>query len=414
MARSFTLLSLFIFILFSCSDDISQWRGPERDGIYPDKGLLTSWPEDGPSLKLSIEDIGKGFSQAVVYNDVIYVTGLKYDSLDVLSAFDVKGNKLWEKVYSRGWTGSYPDSRATPTIEKNKVYLIGGQAELICLNAKNGEIIWKQNPHKDFNGNYMHWGISESVLLTDDAALYLTGGDETTLVAYDKNTGKFKWKTESLGGRKPYASSSLIEWNKIKIALLQTSNDLIGVDVGNGKVLWSYNTIQYHVEKGKGEAANTPLFKDGDIFITYGNNQPGLMFSISEKGDSIHLKWRNNILDTHHGGLVLLDGYIYGSTMVHNTKGNWACVDWETGETKWEKEWLTKGSVISADGMIYLLEERGGNVALVKPDPDDMIISSSFKVPFGKGPHWAHPSIYKGMLFIRHGNFLMVYDIKEG
>lgn len=413
MKLHIVFLSGFLLLLLTSCEDISQWRGLERDGIYPEKNLLSVWPESGPELKLRIEDIGKGVSQAVVYKNVIYITGYKYDSLDVISAIDMSGNLLWEKVYSLAWHRTYPESRGTPTIEKNRIYLVGGMGDLVCMDAKNGNIIWKRHPLEEFDGKYMHWGIVESVLLTNDAALFVTGGDETTVVAYDKKSGDILWKTESLGGKKSYASSSLIEWNGLEIALIQTSNGLIGVDVSNGDILWSFDTIQFHEKKGKGEAANTPLFYNGDIFITYGNDQPGMLFSLSEDGKSISLKWENDILDTHHGGLVLLDGVIYASNMIDNTRGLWASVNWDTGETNWEKEWFTKGSIISADGLLYLYEEKGGNVALVSPDTEDLKIISTFQIEEGKGPHWAHPSIYNGMLFIRHGSILLVYDIRE-
>ena len=402
----------FLLLLCSCSEDISQWKGPARNGIYPGKGLLKEWPEGGPELKIKIEGVGKGFSQPVVYKKVIYVTGLKSDSLDVISAYDMKGNLLWERIYSRAWNRTYPDSRGTPTIEKNRIYLVGGMGDLVCLDAKDGDIIWKRNPHEEFKGEYMHWGIVESVLLTKDAVLYITGGQETTVVAFDKNSGDLQWKTKSLGGAKSYASSSLIEWKGLKIALIQTSDDLIGLDVRNGEILWSYNTVQFHEGRGSGEAANTPLYYNGDIFVTYGNNQPGMLFRISEDGKSVSLKWKNNTLDTHHGGLVLLNGAIYGSNMQDNTKGMWVSVDWASGETNWEREWFTKGSIIAADGLLYLYEERSGNLALVSPDTKDLKIISSFKIKDGEGPHWAHPSIYNGLLLIRHGNVLLVYDIK--
>lgn len=409
--RIILTFAFFTLMLSSCNE-ISQWRGPERDGSYPEKDLLKEWPKDGPSLKIKIEGVGMGLSQPIVYKNVIYLTGIKQDTLDVISAYNMKGKLLWKQTYSFAWSRTYPESRGTPTIRNNKIYLIGGMGDLVCLNAKNGKEIWRQRPHVDFEGKYKHWGVVESVLLTDNAALYITGGEKTTLVAYDKETGKLLWKTKSMKGPKSYASSSLIKWKGQQIALVQTSNDLIGVDVSNGDVLWSYNTIQFHTKKGKGEAANTPLFLNGDIFVTYGNDHPGILFSIAEDGKSIDIKWKNEILDTHHGGLILYDGAIYASNMLDNTRGQWACVDWETGETLWEEKWFTKGSIIEADGMLYLYEEKGGNVALVKPDKNEMKIVSSFKVRGGKGPHWAHPAIYNGLLYIRHGNVLMVYDIK--
>ncbi|MCG6186562.1 PQQ-binding-like beta-propeller repeat protein [Maribellus maritimus] len=411
--KQLTLLStVFLVFLFVSCNETAQWGGPTRDGIFPDTGLLKTWPPDGPPLKLKIEDIGKGLSQPVVYKDVIYVTGLRSDTLDVIGAYNMEGKLLWEKEYSRAWPRAYPESRGTPTIEKNRIYLVGGMGKLVCLSTRGGKVIWEKQPLSEFNGKYMYWGNVESVLLTDDAALYVTGGEQTTLVAYDKKTGKLRWKSKSTGGDKSYASASLVEWGGKKIVLVQTSDDLVGFDASNGNVLWTYNTVQYHTEKGSGEAANIPLFSNGDIFVTYGNEQPGLLLHMSDDANTISLKWRNDILDTHHGGLVLLDGTIYGSTMTDNTRGNWASVDWETGKTNWETNWFTKGSVIAADGMLYFYEERRGHVALVKPDTSELKVISTFQVEDGEGPHWAHPSIYNKMLFVRHGSVLLVYDIK--
>lgn len=411
MFKSILFVFGLLFLIFSSSEEIAQWRGPDRNGIYPAKELLKEWPEDGPELKLRIDSIGKGLSQPVMYKDLIYITGLKSDSLDVISAYDLQGNLIWDKAFSRAWHRTYPESRGTPTIEENRIYLIGGMGDLVCLDSKDGKIIWRQNPHEDYKGEIMHWGIVESVLLTWNAALYITAGKETTVVAYHKNSGELLWISKSLGGKKSYASSSLIERNGIHIALIQTSEDLMGLDVEDGKILWSYNTSQYHFDKGKGEAANTPLYYNGEIFVTYGNGQPGLMFSLSEDGKSISLKWKNDVIDTHFGGIVLLDGAIYGSTMVNNSKGNWASVDWDTGKTNWESKWHNKGSIISADELLYFYEERHGYVALVNPDIEELDIISSFQIKDGTGPHWAHPSIYNDMLFIRHGDVLLAYDI---
>jgi outer membrane protein assembly factor BamB len=415
MKLGILLLTTFLVFLLGSDIKISQWRGPARDGIYPETGLLKIWPAEGPTLKLKIETIGKGLSQPVVHKNVIYVTGLKSDTLDVISAFDLKGKLLWEKIYSQAWPKTYPESRGTPTIENDRIYLVGGLGGLVCLSTNGGEEIWRKEPLKEFEGKNMYWGNVESVLLTDEAALYVTGGDKTTLVAYHKKTGELLWKSKSMGGNKSYASSSLVEWAGLKIVLVQTSNDLIGIDASNGDILWSHNTIQYHTKKknGIGEAANTPLFYKGDIFITYGNEQPGMLFHISDDGKSISLKWQNDVLDTHHGGLVLVNGAIYGSTMIDNTRGKWASVDWETGTTHWEKDWFTKGSVISADGLLYFYEEKGGHVALIKPDTTDLKIISTLQVQGGEGPHWAHPSIYNKMLLIRHGSVLLGYDIAE-
>lgn len=410
------LTILLLTIIFSgdlFSQDLVEWRGPNRAGIYPDKGLLTVWPEKGPEIILEIDGLGEGYSSPGVYHDIIYVTGT-HDSINFISAIDLKGNLVWKKDYSPAWIRTYPGSRCTPTIENNRIYLVGGTGDLVCMNAVNGDIIWSKNPNIEFNGKYMWFGVVESTLLADNKVLYVTGGDETTMVALDKRNGDLIWKSKSVGGEKTYASASLIERNGLRIALVQTSEDLVGIDVSNGNILWTHNLSQYHGDnKGKGEAANIPLYSNGQIFVTYGNEQKGSMFSLSPDGRSIQLKWQSDILDTHIGGLVLIDGNIYASTMTDNVNGNWASVNWETGKTNWEARWFTKGSIISADGMLYCYEDKSGNIGLVKPNPEKFELVGSFKIQKGSGPHWAHPSIYDGKLFVRHGESLMVYNLKN-
>ncbi len=412
------LLSSLILFLVSFAAVISgqetaQFRGPSRDGYYPDKGLLKKWPDAGPQLEVQITGIGNGYSQPVEYKGVIYVTGIKQDSLDMISAYDMKGALLWNQVYGHAWVNSYPYTRCTPTIQNDKIYLVTGMGILCCLDATNGKILWSQDAQNQFNGKYHMWGISESVLLTDQAATYVTGGDETTVVAFEKNTGKFLWKTKSVGGPRAYASSLLIERNGMKIILAQTMNDVIGINSANGDVLWNFDLTAFQPQKmGKGVNTNMPIYQDGEILVTSGYDHPALMISLAADGRSVQLKWKNDTLDTHHGGIVLVDGNIYGTNWITNSKGDWVSLNWKTGKTNWVKSWLAKGSVIAADGLLYCYEERGGTVALVQPDTTDFKIISTFKVEGGEGPYWAHPAIYNGKLYLRHGNILQRYNIK--
>jgi outer membrane protein assembly factor BamB len=390
----------------------AQWRGPERDGRYPGTGLLKSWPESGPSLLLTLTGVGKGYSQPVVYKDKIYVTGMKNDKHDVLSVFDIKGNLLWEREYGLAWDRSYPETRSTPTIENDRVYLVGGQGMVSCLDANSGEIIWQKDAHTRYSGQSHRWGIAESVLLTPDAAIYTTGGAETSVVAINRNDGTLLWKSESLGGERAYASPMLIERGGLRIILAQTANHLIGLNAANGEILWDYDMVPLHRgQQGSGAHNNTPLYKDGEIFVTNGYDRLAVMFSLAPDGRSIAVKWTSDVLDVHHGGVVLVDGHIYGANWLNNSKGNWASIRWADGKANWETEWHTKGSVVYADGMLYIYEERSGNVALVRPDPAKMDVISTFRMSDGEGPHWAHPSIYSGMLCIRHGEVVKVYQI---
>jgi len=409
------LLLFGLSFLFSpvFGQEIVQFRGPLRDGIYPETGLLNKWPEAGPKLEFQVTGIGKGYSQPVVYKSVIFVTGVKQDTLDVLSAWDLQGKLLWEKVYGHAWANSYPDTRCTPTIQNDKVYLVGGMGIVCCLDAKTGKTLWTQDAHNQFKGEYHRWGVAESVLLTDQAAIYVTGGEETSVVAYDKITGKLIWKTKSLGGPRAYASSSLIERNGLKIILAQTANDLIGINSITGEIIWNFNMMPLHLgTSGKGANTNTPIYHNGEIFVTSGYDHPATMFSLAEDGRSVSLKWKNDTMDTHHGGVVLIDGNLYGTNWQSNAKGQWVSLDWKTGKTNWVKDWFTKGSIIAANGLLYCYEEKGGNVALVQPNSADFKIISTFKVEAGEGPYWAHPAIYNGMLFLRHGNVLMIYNIR--
>ena len=409
------LLSPILVLMISAAfgQEIIQWRGPSRDGIYNEKGLLKKWPESGPKVELEISGIGKGYSQIVVCKGIIYATGIKQDTMDVISAYDMTGKLLWDKVYGHAWANSYPDTRSTPTIQNDKVYLISGMGAVCCLDANDGKIIWTQEAHNQFKGSYDRWGVSESVLLTDNAALYVTGGEETTVVAFDKITGNLLWKTKSVGGSRAYVSSLLIERNGMKIVIAETMYNLIGINSADGEILWNFDLTPYEqVKMGKGINTNTPLYHEGEIFVTNGYDHTAVMITISADCRTATLKWKNDDLDTHHGGDVLVDGNIYGTNWINNSKGQWVSVDWKTGKTNWAKDWVAKGSIISAEGLLYCYDEKGGNVALVQPDPADFKILSTFKFEGGEGPFWAHPSIYDGKLYIRHGNILRSYNIK--
>lgn len=414
MKQTFTILFLlFTSTLFA--QEIVEFRGISRSGHYNETGLLKEWPENGPELILKIEGVGKGFSQPIFANNTIFISGIKEDTIDILSAYNLKGEMLWETPYGRSWTASYIDSRSTPTYQNERLYITSGTGQMNCINANTGEIIWAQNTSENFGGEIHKHGESESPLLIKNAVLYTTGGEENTMVALSKEDGTLVWKTKSLGGAKSYASASLIKHNGLEIILAQTTKNLIAINPENGEIWWHYDLIQYHLLKNQGQGAQTnpPLYYNGDLFITSGYQHPGIMLKIADDGKSAKFKWRNDTIDTHHGGDVLINGNIYGSNWENNARGKWVSVNWENGETNWEQHWENKGSIICADGLLYLYEEKRGNVALVEPSSDSLKIISTFKVDGGAGPHWAHPAIYHGKLFIRHGNVLMVYNIKE-
>lgn len=406
---------LFVFLSVSVfSQDLVEFRGVGRTGHYNETGLLKKWPESGPDVFLTIEGVGKGFSQPIFADNKIFITGIKKDTTDILSAYNLHGELLWETPYGRSWTATYIDSRSTPTYENGKLYVCSGTGQVSSINAETGQTLWHVDASKKYNGEIYKHGDAESLLVIKNAVLYTTGGELNAVVALSKEDGSLVWKSKSIGGAKAYASPVLINHNGQDIILAQTSKDLIAIRPENGEILWSYNLLQYHlISTGIGAQTNPALYHNGEIFETSGYEHPGLLFSLSEDGKSVSLKWKNDVIDTHIGGVVLVDGNIYGSTWTNNSRGKWASVNWETGKTNWETEWENKGSIIYADGMLYLYEEKRGNVALVEPSAEKLKIVSTFKVEKGTGPCWAHPAIYDGKLFIRHGDVLMIYNIKD-
>ncbi len=403
----------FIFSGSLFSQDVVEWRGTNRSGNYPDQNLLKSWPVNGPQLILELSKIGNGYSSAVLYKNTIYVCGKK-DTMDVVSSYDLSERKNWETAYGRAWNRTFPDTRCTPTIENNRIYLVSGMGEMSCVDAVSGKLLWTVDALTIYKGEPNKWGVAESPAISDKAVFYVTGGEETSVIALSKTDGKLIWKTKSLGGTSAYASSIIIEKAGLRILLAQTANDLMGIDIENGNILWSFNLIQYHTgESGKGGNTNTPLYYNNEIFITSGYDHPAIMLSLLADGHSVSIKWTNPDFDNHLGGVVKVGDFIYGSNWLNNTSGNWMCVNWETGKTRYETKWFCKGPIISADGMLYCYEEKSGNLALVKPNPEKFDLVSSFKISKGEGPHWAHPTIYDGKLLVRHGESLMVYNLKN-
>jgi outer membrane protein assembly factor BamB len=411
---------VFCFLLISScvfSQITAQWRGPARDGIYPGGTLLQKWPDSGPIMLWSTEGIGKGFSSPVMAGSKIYVTGQK-DTMDVLTCLGKDGSILWQQRFGQAWAGSVPGTRTTPTIDGTHIYVISGNGIVACLDAGSGSVVWSLDGISTFKGVNGTWGVSESPLIVEDKLIYTPAGEKTTIVALDKNTGKTLWMSESLNDTSAYVSPRLISCHGRGIIVTLTERWFFGVDPGNGKILWKYDYASLKPEKGLkiwpgAPRTNTitPLFSEDMIYITGGYDHVGAMFRLSPKGDSITRVWVDSTLDCHHGGVVKIGNYIYGSNWIDNSKGKWCCIDWFTGKKMYEEKWFTKGAIISDGTMLYCIDEKDGNVGLVRATPEKFDLISSFKITKGSGPFWAHPSIYENILLTRHGGVVMAYDI---
>ena len=414
--KRIVLCSLLVSISSTVCADWPQWLGPKRNNISNEKGLLKKWPDDGPKMLWHTDGLGAGYSTVSICDNTIYVTGIK-EKTGLLTAMDMTGKINWQKPYGPEWTKSYPSSRSTPTIDSDKAYIFSGLGVVYCLDATTGDKIWSLDVVEKFKGERNHWGMAESVIVDGDKVICTPGGKDASLVALNKNTGDLIWRTEDLSSPSCYSSGIIVERGNLRLVVALTVDYLVGVDIETGQVLWKYFCDDYMNPDlrsfGRDSMPVTPFYYNGSIYVTSGYDMGSARFDISPDGKSIKRAWYDYTLDCHHGGVVVVDGYIYGSNWLSNTRGNWVCLDFNTGKVMYETEWQTnKGSISYADGMLYCYDEKKGTVALVKPNPSSFDIISTFEVKLGEDQHWAYPVIYGGTLYIRHGQVLMAYDVK--
>ncbi len=414
--KSLPFICIILLSGITKAQDISEWREENRTGVSAETGLLKSWPAEGPTLLWSNNGLTKGNSSVSFGKNTLYITGTD-DSNDILYALDMNGKMLWQAVMGRAWTESYPESRATPTVEGNFVYTCSGYGDLACFDGTTGKPVWTSKASEMNKGTYGKWGIAEALLIDGDKIYYSPGGPETMTIAMNKKTGEIIWRSASMDDKPGYVSPILIHYAGIKMLINVSMDHVFAIDVSNGKVLWQIAHEQSgdpNMRRWELIKCTTPLYKDGMVYVTGGYDTGGIMVKMAEDGQSATVVWTDQVLDDHHGGVVQLGGYIYGSNWINNGNGNWVCIEWSTGKKMWEERWNNKGSIIAAEGMLYIYDEKNGNVGLVNANPEKFDLVSSFKITQGStGPFWAHPVIHNGILYIRHNNALMAYDIKE-
>jgi outer membrane protein assembly factor BamB len=387
-----------------------QWLGPARDGKSRETGLLKRWPEGGPTLLWAAEGLGEGYSTVSISGGRIYTTGM-IQRQEMLFALDLRGQPLWRKTYGPAWKGRYPEARTTPTLEDGRVYVTSGMGKVVCLDAQSGAEVWAVDAAKEFGTKYDFWGIAESPLVVDDLVICTPCGTKATFAGLDKRTGHTAWISQSLGEESGYCSPICISLNQRRLIVTMLKKSIVGVDAGKGAILWRLPYADYQA-RPHGINPNSPVYHDGSFYTTSGYECGGALHELSNEGRTVRRRWAEKVLDGHHGGVVLVDGYLYGSNFKGHYAGDWVCLDWATGQVMYETKWRNKGSITWADGLLYCYEEKEGTVGLVRPSPERFEVISSFSVPKGTGPHWAYPVICGGRLYIRHGAALMAYDIK--
>jgi outer membrane protein assembly factor BamB len=400
-----TLLSCIILFLNQCknpSNEISQWRGPERTGFYPDTGLLTEWPENGPELLWKFEELGIGYTSPAITSERVYITGT-VDSSSYIFALNHEGKLLWKKEYGLAWKNNYPGVRTTPVIYKGLGYLVSGRGLMICFDAENGDIKWEKDWVKEFNAQTPYFGFCENLLIDGDK-VYCTPGDtiSNNILALNRFTGDLIWKSEGNREISAYASPTIITHNDRKFLVTMTSKSIIGLNPDDGKLIWSHDLKYPH-----GIHSNTPIYDNGYLFAMNGWEYGSVMMKLTNNGDDIEEVWRSDLFDLEHGDVLKIGDNIYGSSW--QTKV-FSVVDWKTGAVKDSSKLIGPSSVISAEGLIYAYS-YSGDVYLVKPTENSFEVISSFKAPGKRKDHIAHPVINDKKLYIRYANSLLVYSI---
>jgi outer membrane protein assembly factor BamB len=413
-------------LISSPESEWPQWRGPRRDGICDEKGLLKSWPEEGPALLWKTSGVGNGYSSPIITGGRIYLTGDIEDELRIF-AFDLEGRKVWQSQNGRSWKGSYPGARASCTYSEGRLYHLNAHGRVACLDAATGAEIWSVCLLEQFGGKVNTWAYSENLLVDGPRLIVTPGGSKALMAALDKKTGATIWTTEPLllGTINPapaherlpkpagefdsasYVSPLLFQLGESRHLVSASLRHAFGVNADNGQLLWTrpYPT-RYSV------IGATPVLIGNAVFITAPDTDTGRLFRIHPENSGVRIEtvW-TTLLDTCHGCLVYLDGSLYGS-WYRRAKG-WACVDAATGKVTYQTSELPMGSILYADQHLYCLSQEG-EMALIKPTPQGFDFEGRFRlVPKRVTDAWAHPVIAGGKLYLRFHDTLFCYDIRD-
>ncbi len=397
-----------------------QWRGPHRDNVSPDVGLLQQWPQDGPPLAWKHEGLGAGFSGVSIVEGRIFTMGDRDGKQRVIAIPLDGGDELWNSVVGEPWDpGGYSGPRCTPTVDGNLVYAIGSHGDLVCLEASDGKEIWRRSFPKDFQGR-MHsgWGFSESPLVDGDKVLCTPGGPEAGIVALDKLTGSEIWRVaipkigDKGGDGAAYASMVVSHGAGVKQYVQLMGRGIVGIGADNGKFLWGYN-------RAANGTANipTPLVSGDYVFTSTGYGAGSALVKLNAAGGGVEAEevyfLEGKELQNHHGGMVMVGDYVYLGHG-HNA-GAPTCVEWKTGKTVWRHQHgpgSGSAAITYADGDVYF-RFQDGLMALVAATPKEYEEKGQFKLPTSNKPSWPHPVVIGGKLYIREQELLLAYDVRR-
>ncbi len=399
--------------------DWPQWRGPDRNDVSRETGLLKEWPKEGPKLLWTFRDAGIGFSDPCIVGDRLYCMG-GVDGKEFVYAIDLKTQKkVWSTEIAKVTNKDHGDGpRGTLTVDSGMVFGLNDDGILVCVKADTGDKVWtKELKGKDIGGEMMSgWGYSESPLVDGDKVVATPGGKNGTVAAFDKKTGNLLWRSKDFTDPAAYSSLVPCEIGGVRQYVQMTGASVVGVAAADGKVLWR------HDRKGPTAAIPTPLVSGDFVYTTSGYGAGCNCFKVTGDASGFTVKeiYANKEMVDHHGGVLLVGDNIYG----HSDNGGWTCMELKTGEVvktatgRWgENSKLGKGSVTCADGHLICYSESKGECVLVEASPKGWNETGRFTLPEKsqlprKGMFWTHPVVSNGKLYLRDQDLIFCFDIK--
>lgn len=382
--------------------DWPQWRGPLRDGVSQETGLLKAWPQGGPQQAWKATGCGEGYGAVAVQGGRIYGMGNRGGG-EVVWALDARtGQPVWSTPFApaiRAEAGNGP--RSTPTLDGGRLYALGVAGDLVCLDAASGRLIWRKHLAREFGGQMPTWGYCESPLVDGEKVVACPGG-VNTIVAFNKSSGQPLWTSripERDGAQYASCIVATVGGQRQYIQFLQKG--VVGVAAQDGRFLWRYES------PANGTAnCTTPIFAENCVFATSNYGVGGGLARLSAGGaQEVYFTKR---MQNHHGGVVLVNGHLYGFD-----QSNLTCLDFRTGQVKWFNRSVGKGSLVAAAGHLYCRGESDGGVALVEANPSAYVEKGRFRQPNPSGaPTWPHPVVANGRLYLRDQDVLLAYTVK--
>jgi outer membrane protein assembly factor BamB len=405
MKKVLALVGVVVFgvSVVQAANDWPQWQGADRSRVSKETGLLNTWPSAGPAIVWKATGLGSGYGSMSVVGDRVFVQGTRNNRSVVIAINRATGKELWSKALGAHEVGDMgPGPRGTPTVDGDRVYVLTEAGDLACVKT-DGTAVWQRNILRDFRGRQLQWLISESPLVDGAHVVVSPGGPGAGIVKLDKMTGQTVWEAKELSDPAGYSSIVAADVKGVRTYLTFTASAGVGVRASDGKLMFRY-------PRAANRTANitTPVFFNDKVFFTSDYGTGGGLLELNVENGQVVSKevYFNTNMKNHHGGVVLVDGYLYGFNSAILT-----CMEFATGTVMWRDRSVGKGTVTYADGHLYIQGENN-LIGLAEATPAGYREKGRFSIPDMGLPSWAHPAIADGRLYVRNQDSLLAYDIK--